>query len=156
MRLTVNIAFLSSTFHQSQVIIDHKSLATIDHPLQTGVSGTRISFVVEKADHTTTTHMLTCTCHTHTTLTNTPHSQIVKCIHLKCIFALIDVFHGAWLHFQRAIVGFLVYHSWCEIQASKRYVESLPLVLKKKKSCFSQGERLAVQLPLDRALALRK
>ena len=32
--------------------------------------------------------------------------------------------------------------SMCIIQASKRYVESLPLVLKDKRSCFSQGERL--------------
>ena len=41
-------------------------------------------------------------------------------------------------------------------QASKCYVESLTLVLKDKRSCFSQGERFAVQLPLDHALALRK
>ena len=41
-------------------------------------------------------------------------------------------------------------------QASKRYIKSLPLVLKDKRSCFSQGERSAVQLPLDRAFALRK
>ena len=46
--------------------------------------------------------------------------------------------------------------SMCIIHASKRYVESLPLVLKDKRSCFSQGERFAVQLPLERALALRK
>ena len=72
------------------------------------------------------------------------------------ISTCIDGFHGAWLHFRRAIVGVHVYHSWCEIQASKRYVESLPLVLKNKRSCFLQGERLAVQLPLDRALALWK
>ena len=32
----------------------------------------------------------------------------------------------------------------------------LPLVLKDKRSCFSQGERSAVQLPLDHAFALRK
>jgi len=32
----------------------------------------------------------------------------------------------------------------CKIQASKRYVESLPLVLKDKRSYFSQGERFAV------------
>ena len=44
----------------------------------------------------------------------------------------------------------------CKIQASKRWVESLPLVLKDERSCFSQGERSTVQLPLDRALALRK
>ena len=68
----------------------------------------------------------------------------------------IDGFHGVWLHFRRAIVGVRVYHSWCEIQASKRYVESLPLVLKTKRSCFSQGERLGGQLPLDRVLALQK
>ena len=42
-----------------------------------------------------------------------------------------------------------------KVQASKCYIESLPLVLKDKRSCFSQGERFAVQLPLDRALALR-
>ena len=45
--------------------------------------------------------------------------------------------------------------SVCIIQASKRYIESLPSVLKDK-SYFSQGERFAVQLPLDRALALQK
>ena len=45
--------------------------------------------------------------------------------------------------------------SMCIIQASKRCVESLPLVLKDR-SCFSQGERFAVQLPLERAVALRK
>ena len=46
--------------------------------------------------------------------------------------------------------------SVCIIQASKRCVESLPLVLKDRRSCFSQGKRFAVQLPLERALALRK
>ena len=44
----------------------------------------------------------------------------------------------------------------CIIQASKHYIESLPLVLKDKRNCFSQGERFAVQLPLERALALQK
>ena len=44
----------------------------------------------------------------------------------------------------------------CKLQASKHYIKSLPLVLKDKRSCFSQGERSAVQLPLDRTLALRK
>ena len=38
----------------------------------------------------------------------------------------------------------------CEIQPSKRYIKSLPLVPKDKRSCFSQGERSAVQLPLAR------
>jgi len=32
----------------------------------------------------------------------------------------------------------------CKIQASKHYIESLPLVLKDKRSCFSQGEKFAV------------
>ena len=39
-------------------------------------------------------------------------------------------------------------------KACKRYIESLPLVPKDKRSCFSQGERSAVQLPLDHAYAL--
>ena len=43
-----------------------------------------------------------------------------------------------------------------KIQANTCYIESLPLVLKDKRSCFSQGGRSAVQLPLDRAFALRK
>ena len=34
-----------------------------------------------------------------------------------------------------------------EIQTRKRYVESLP---RDKRTCFSQGERSTVQLPLDR------
>ena len=41
----------------------------------------------------------------------------------------------------------------CKIQASKRYIESVPLVLKDKSSCFFQGDRLVVQLPFDYALA---
>ena len=32
----------------------------------------------------------------------------------------------------------------CKIQASKRYIKSLPLVLKDERSCFSQGERSTV------------
>ena len=43
----------------------------------------------------------------------------------------------------------------CKIQASERYIESLPLVPKDKKSCFSQGERSTVQLPLDLMFDLR-
>ena len=43
-----------------------------------------------------------------------------------------------------------------KIQASKCYVESLPLVLKHKRSCFSQGERFTVQLPLNLVFALQK
>ena len=44
----------------------------------------------------------------------------------------------------------------CIIQASKHCVQSLPLVLKDKRSWFSQGERFAVQLLLERVLALQK
>ena len=42
----------------------------------------------------------------------------------------------------------------CKIQASKQYIESLPLVPKDKS--FSQGEKSAVQLPLNREFALQK
>ena len=34
----------------------------------------------------------------------------------------------------------------CKVQAGKCYVGFLPLVLRLKRSCFSQGERFAVQL----------
>ena len=44
----------------------------------------------------------------------------------------------------------------CKVQASKRYIKYLPLVPKDKRSCFSQGERSTIQLPLDRVFALRK
>ena len=44
----------------------------------------------------------------------------------------------------------------CKIQASERYIKSSPLVPKDNRSCFSQGERSAVQLPLDRAFVLQK
>ena len=44
----------------------------------------------------------------------------------------------------------------CKIQDSECYNESLPLVLKDKRSCFSQGENFAVELPLDHMFALRK
>ena len=57
-----------------------------------------------------------------------------------------DGFHGVWLHFQRARVG-------CAFDAKYRQgsATSSPSI-----SCFSQGERSAVQLPLDRAFALQK
>ena len=44
----------------------------------------------------------------------------------------------------------------CKIQAGERYIESLPLVLKDKRSCFSQGEKSTVQLPLHCEFALQK
>ena len=55
---------------------------------------------------------------------------------------------------QKSVSGFST--AVCKIQSSKCYVESLPLVVKDKRSWFSQGERSAVQLPLHRAFALRK
>ena len=69
---------------------------------------------------------------------------------------LCDGFHGAWLHLRRAIVGVYVFSvAVCRMQASKHYVESLPLVLKDRRSYFSQGESFAVQLPLDCVLDLK-
>ena len=55
---------------------------------------------------------------------------------------------------QKSVSGFSA-AAW-KIQANKCYIESLPLVLKDKRSCFSQGKRSAVQLPLDRAFVLQK
>ena len=40
--------------------------------------------------------------------------------------------------------GSVLSTAMCKIQASKRYVESLQLMLKNKRSCFSKGERFAV------------
>ena len=42
----------------------------------------------------------------------------------------------------------------CVQNTGKRYTESFPLVLKDK-SCFSEGERSTVQLPLDHMFALQ-
>ena len=47
---------------------------------------------------------------------------------------------------QKSVSGFSA--AAYKIQASKCYIESLPLVLKDKRSCFTQGERSAVQLPI--------
>ena len=46
--------------------------------------------------------------------------------------------------------------SVCKIQASKHYVEPLPLRFEDRRSCFSQGERFAAQLPFGHVLALRE
>ena len=46
---------------------------------------------------------------------------------LKKVYCKVD-FHGAWLSFQR---GYVFSAAVCKIQASKRYIESLPLVLKR-------------------------
>ena len=56
--------------------------------------------------------------------------------------------HGVWLHFQRVRVRSVFSTAVCKIQASKCYVESLPLVMEDKRSCFSQGETFTVQLSL--------
>ena len=55
---------------------------------------------------------------------------------------------------QKSVSGFSA--AACKIQGSKYYIESLPLVVKDKRRCFSQGERSAVQLPLDSVFALQK
>ena len=70
----------------------------------------------------------------------------------------MDGFHGVWLHFQRARVGLCLVRLWAKYRlvSTTWTLESLPLVLKDRRSCFSEGERFAVQLPLDRTLALRK
>ena len=49
----------------------------------------------------------------------------------------------------------------CLVELCAKYrlvsaIKSLPLVPKDKRSCFSQGERSTVQLPLDRTFALWK
>ena len=81
----------------------------------------------------------------------------VLCSDVCCIAEIIlqrpiDGFHGAWLHFRRARIGSVFSASMCIIQASKRYVESLPLVLKNRRSCFSQGERLLYSCLLSACL----
>ena len=42
----------------------------------------------------------------------------------------------------------------CTVQGSKCYIESFTVSV--ERSCFSQGERSAVQLPLDHVFALQK
>ena len=66
------------------------------------------------------------------------------------------VFMGRGFTFGGQESGSVFNAAVCIIQASKCYVEFLPLVLKDKRSCFSQGKRLAAQLSLDCALALWK
>ena len=44
--------------------------------------------------------------------------------------SLIDGFHGAWLHFRREKSGSVFSAAVCKIQASKCFIESLPLVMK--------------------------
>ena len=69
------------------------------------------------------------------------------------------VFMGRGFTFRGQGLGSVFSTAACKIQASKHYIESLPLVLKDKKDksyCFSQSERFAIQLPLDDVLALQK
>jgi len=44
----------------------------------------------------------------------------------------------------------------CQIQAGKQCIESFLLVLKDRRSFFSQSERFSVELPLDRVHCLQK
>ena len=66
------------------------------------------------------------------------------------------VFMGRGLTSGGQVPGCVFSAAVCKIQASKRYIKSLPLVPKGKRSCFSQGERSAVRLSLDCRFALRK
>ena len=49
-------------------------------------------------------------------------------------------FHGAWLHFRGQESGCAFSAAVCKIQARKGCIDSLSLVPKDKRSCFSQGE----------------
>ena len=79
---------------------------------------------------------------------------LCKYVFRKSFYKMVFMGRGFTSGGQKSVSGFSA--AACKIQASKCYIESLPLVLKDKRSCFSQGERCAVQLPLDRAFALRK
>ena len=87
----------------------------------------------------------------------------ISCSHLQFLITCtintggdIDVFRGRGFTSggQKSVSGFSA--AACKIQDSKYYIESLPLIVKDKRSCFSQDERSAIQLPLDRVFALRK
>ena len=75
--------------------------------------------------------------------------------HIFHISITIDAFH--WAGSSRGQeLGSVLSAAVCKIQVSKYYIESLPLVPKAKRSCFSQGESSTVQLPLDCAFTLQK
>ena len=65
----------------------------------------------------------------------------------------IEFSDGEWSHFRRTR-GSVFSAAVFKFQASKHYIESLPIVPKDRRSCFSQGERSPVQLPLDCVFAL--
>ena len=65
------------------------------------------------------------------------------------------VFMGRGFTSGRQELGSVFSAAVCKIQASKRYIESLPLVVTIKRSCFSQGERLTVQLPIESGWCVR-
>ena len=67
---------------------------------------------------------------------------------ILALSSLADGFHGGGFTSGGQESGSVFSAAVCKIQASKHYVESSPLVLKDKRSCFSQGERFTVQLPL--------
>ena len=69
-------------------------------------------------------------------------------------FVSVDGFMGRGLTSGGQVSGCVFSAAVCKIQASKRFI--LPSVLKDKRSCFSQSERSAVQLPLGRTFALHK
>ena len=63
-----------------------------------------------------------------------------------------DGFQGAWLHFNS---GGQDHDSVFSCATHRQGTSSPSLVPEDKRSCFSQGERFAVQLPLDRMIALQ-
>ena len=71
----------------------------------------------------------------------------------------IDSFHGAWLHFRKGKSQSVFSAVVCKIQASKRYVESFPLVLKDtcvKETASNKVKGSLYSCLLPCTLALRK
>ena len=64
------------------------------------------------------------------------------------------VFMGCGFTSKGQELGVVFSAAVCKIQASKRYIQSL--VLKDKISCFSQGEKHAIQQPFDHVFALQR
>ena len=87
--------------------------------------------------------------------TNCIHCHCDPYLHNLVKFTCIDGFHGVWL-------SLLGGKSWglCLVQLYAKYrqgsyIESLLLVLKDKRSCFSQSEGSIVQLLLSAHLSSR-
>ena len=77
---------------------------------------------------------------------------------LVCVSSLVIILYGIGRGFTSGgqELGSVFSAPVYKILGSEHHVESLPLVLKDGRSCFSQDKRFAVQLPLDLVLALQK